>query len=239
MLNKSPRRPQAPCTLKPSIVRSPFVTMEQVAKAISQEHITLKSLMKDPIYRALSDSDSANTKATQAINDVASLKELHSNLQHHIECTIEESVLSSQHAVVSAFQSLRNELDLLRQIVPNKSSIEQSLLQNSVETRSIEQRISRMEDVVQALKQEFSEGLSNLKDHVDGLGRYLDNKIGQPDPQLMLLREEINKKVDLSLLDGQNSLLRSMNNEKQINLIEKKIENLYLMIKNIDLTSKS
>lgn len=52
------------------------------------------------------------------------------------------------------------------------------------------------------------------------------------------LKKSIDQKIELAELNGQNAVLRSSNNERQIMLIEKKIENLYQLIKSIDLTKK-
>lgn len=49
------------------------------------------------------------------------------------------------------------------------------------------------------------------------------------------LRQELSEKLDLISLDCMNALMRSANNEKQLHLIEKKIENIYQLIKKIDL----
>lgn len=66
------------------------------------------------------------------------------------------------------------------------------------------------------------------------LEKFKQEILGRPS-EIPSLKKELLEKVDLIAMDGSNSLLRSTNNEKQIMLIEKKIENLYLMLKKIDL----
>ena len=54
-------------------------------------------------------------------------------------------------------------------------------------------------------------------------------------PELQKLLES---KIELVELNGQNAVLRSSNNEKQILLIERKIENIYQLIKRLDLNKQ-
>lgn len=49
------------------------------------------------------------------------------------------------------------------------------------------------------------------------------------------LRDELDKRFEFVELNGQNALVRSANNEKQLQLIERKIENIYQLIKSLDL----
>lgn len=50
-----------------------------------------------------------------------------------------------------------------------------------------------------------------------------------------VLRKEFDDKLELVALNGTNSVIRSSNNEKQLHLIEKKIEAINLNIKRLDL----
>lgn len=52
------------------------------------------------------------------------------------------------------------------------------------------------------------------------------------------LRRLIDQKIELIELNGQNAVLRSANNEKQIMLVERKIENIYQLIKRIDINKQ-
>lgn len=59
----------------------------------------------------------------------------------------------------------------------------------------------------------------------------------QPCP-LDEVKKEIKEKLDIVSMDCQNSQLRSANCEKHLNLIEKKIESIMLLIKKIDLNQQ-
>lgn len=63
---------------------------------------------------------------------------------------------------------------------------------------------------------------------------FLQKQALKPNP-IPELEKSFHEKLDLVSLNGQNSVLRSSNNEKHIQLIEKKIENIYQLIKQQDL----
>lgn len=52
------------------------------------------------------------------------------------------------------------------------------------------------------------------------------------------LKRQLEEKIDIVSMDGTNAVLRSANCEKHLQLIEKKIEQLYLLIKRIDLNTQ-
>ena len=52
------------------------------------------------------------------------------------------------------------------------------------------------------------------------------------------IKKHLEEKIDVVSLDGSNALLRSSNCEKHLNLIEKKIECIMLLIKKIDLNQQ-
>lgn len=54
--------------------------------------------------------------------------------------------------------------------------------------------------------------------------------------ELPAFKHLMDQKLELVELNGQNSVLRSANNEKHIMLVERKIENLYQLVKKIDLS---
>lgn len=74
---------------------------------------------------------------------------------------------------------------------------------------------------------EFKEALKSLKEEI------LAIPTGVPQ-----LKDELHKRIDFVELNGQNGVLRSTNNEKQLMLLERKIENLYQLIKRIDLSTQ-
>lgn len=64
-----------------------------------------------------------------------------------------------------------------------------------------------------------------------------DEIINMPS-QLPEFEHMIDEKIQICDLNGQNALLRSANNERHVQLIDKKIENLYQLIKEIKLSKE-
>lgn len=67
---------------------------------------------------------------------------------------------------------------------------------------------------------------------------FLQKQASKPDP-IPELRQVFEERIELVSLNGQNSVLRSTNNEKHIHLVEKKIENIYQLIKQIQLDKQA
>lgn len=76
-------------------------------------------------------------------------------------------------------------------------------------------------------KQEFINQLKSLKEEL------LSRPTGLPELQKLL-----EAKIELVELNGQNAVLRSSNNEKQLLLVERKIDNIYQLIKKLELAKE-
>ncbi len=70
------------------------------------------------------------------------------------------------------------------------------------------------------------------------LASFMQIMNSKPDP-IPDVKALFDEKLELVSLNGQNSVLRSTNNEKHIHLIEKKIENIYQLIKQIQLEKQA
>lgn len=82
-------------------------------------------------------------------------------------------------------------------------------------------------EIITRQSQEFNTKLKNLKDFISTIPSEIPE-----------MRKVIDEKIQISELNGQNAILRTSNNERQIMLIEKKIENLYQQIKSVELTMR-
>lgn len=70
-----------------------------------------------------------------------------------------------------------------------------------------------------------------ISSSIDLLKKDLQKNIINPNA----IKEELQKKMDLIELDGKNAVLRSTNSEKQVEMIKKQIENIYLLLKKHEL----
>ncbi len=78
--------------------------------------------------------------------------------------------------------------------------------------------------LIERLKLDFSSQLKQLKEEILAIPSEI------PD-----LRKLLDEKIELVELNSQNVVLRSANNERNILLVERKIENIYQLLKKIDL----
>ena len=81
--------------------------------------------------------------------------------------------------------------------------------------------------LVERLKVEFNEKIKSQKEEILAIPSELPN-----------LRKLVDQKIELVELNGQNAVLRSSNNEKQILLVERKIENLYQLVKKLEIANQ-
>lgn len=66
------------------------------------------------------------------------------------------------------------------------------------------------------------------------IAEILQKQTSKSDP-IPELKQYFEEKLELVTLNGQNSVLRSTNNEKHLHLIDKKLENIYQLIKQLQL----
>ena len=86
---------------------------------------------------------------------------------------------------------------------------------------------SEYHGLIDRLKIDFNNQIKSLREEL------ISRPTGLPELQKLL-----ESKIELVELNGQNAVLRSSNNEKQILLVERKIENIYQLIKRIDLNKQ-
>ncbi len=104
-----------------------------------------------------------------------------------------------------------------------------SLLQGEISNVRLDKEKTRKEfnDLVERLKLDFDVRLKAMKQEI------LDIPSGIPD-----LKQVLDQKLELLELNSQNYVLRSSNNEKQILLVERKIENIYQLIKRLEIANQ-
>ncbi len=112
-----------------------------------------------------------------------------------------------------------------------------------IDSSSACEKISRSDEAIQQVRlenelmlKEFTNLIERLKaDFTEKLKEQKQEILSIPS-QIPSLKKDIEKQIELIELNGQNSLLRSSNNEKQIMLVERKIDNLYQLIKKIEIS---
>ena len=74
----------------------------------------------------------------------------------------------------------------------------------------------------------------STSDNAEKIKAFIQEIQSKPSP-IADLKKQLEEKLEMVALNGTNSVLRSTNNEKQVALIEKKIEQIFLLIKQMEL----
>lgn len=104
--------------------------------------------------------------------------------------------------------------------------------------RLIDSAINDLRKSQNALHSEFNGLIERLKIDLSNQVKALrEELIARPTgiPELQRLLES---KIELVELNGQNAVLRSSNNEKQLLLVDRKIDNIYQLIKKLELSKQ-
>lgn len=116
---------------------------------------------------------------------------------------------------------------------------EQELLANEDDVNTLYIRITEsIKDIhkkVDALHQEHNGLIERLKLDICNQLKALKEEILSRPTGIPELQKLLESKIELVELNSQNGVLRSSNNEKQLLLVERKIDNLYQLIKKIEL----
>ncbi len=114
-------------------------------------------------------------------------------------------------------------------------------LQDYVLKEDFDDTISDMKDSYdfqkkyqEAMARDFVSSIERLRNEYDDKLKAMKAEILAVPSEIPALKKLIDQKLELVDLNGQNAVLRSSNNEKQIQLVERKIENIYQLIKKVD-----
>ena len=151
-------------------------------------------------------------------------------------------------ACMSSLKEFRQELGDMSTTLENyRSWMKQirSEIEECVDTKTFNEKISRLEDSILQLRRERESVRNDFKALIDRLTADFENKLKAQKEEILAipsevpnLRKVMDQKLELVELNGQNSVLRSANNEKQIMLVERKIENIYQLIKKFELAKQ-
>lgn len=124
-------------------------------------------------------------------------------------------------------QDLKEDQDIFVQVEEFKSSLKMldDLLKDLRKTQKAMH--TEFNGLIDRLKQDFTSQIKALKEEL----------IARP-TGISELQRLLESKIELVELNGQNSVLRSANNEKQLLLVERKIDNIYQLIKKIELSNQ-
>lgn len=120
-----------------------------------------------------------------------------------------------------------------------------SMIDACVEKSEFNEKLSHLHECIKrlhgekdAMRKEFNGLIERLKLDFDQRLKATRAEILAMPSEVPALRHLMDQKIELVELNGQNAVLRSSNNEKQILLVERKIDNLYQLLKALDMKIK-
>lgn len=151
-------------------------------------------------------------------------------------------------ACMSSLKEFRQDLgDINTQLTNTNNWIKQvrSELEECVETSNFNEKISHLHDCIKRLHTEKDSMRKEFNGLIDRLKLDFENRLKAQKEEILAipsevpnLRKVMDQKIELVELNGQNAVLRSSNNEKQIMLVERKIDNIYQLIKKLEIANE-
>lgn len=177
-----------------------------------------KSLDKS-IATQRSDKTQYEINFTNFIEDVqTNLKEMSKKIDK-LESLIKD--LRTENSAV-----LENQKNLI-----SLSYFDEKMMSRDCEIKSLKDQVNQYKQSQLSLEitinRSFEEKLKSLKSEILSIPSEIPE-----------LRKSLEQKLELVELNGQNSVVRSSNNERQIMLLERKYDNLFQLIKQLEITYK-
>ena len=168
--------------------------------------------------------------------------------QNNLESACASEISEMQSCVTSSLKDFRQCLgDFDSRITKLETSIKQmhegifSLVTRdelNEETKERHKSCEMMHVYITQIHKEVHGLIERLKLQVTNQIKESKEEILSRPTGILELQKLIESKIEIVELNGQNSALRSSNNETQIMLLERKIENIYQLIKKIELSEK-
>ena len=102
--------------------------------------------------------------------------------------------------------------------------------------KGLRQEIQSLRKEKESMRRDFDASLQRLYSDFDARLKATKDEILSIPSEVPNLRKLVDQKIELVELNGQNAVLRSSNNEKEIMLVERKIDNLYQLVKRLELS---
>jgi hypothetical protein len=150
--------------------------------------------------------------------------------------------VNSLHSAMA--ERIRNVVDRVVTLNDNSDSLSNTIHDNN---NHILNEISSIRNSTNELRENMSIDRFKIRDldektlpvvkkeissSIDALKKELSQNVVNPN----IIKDELQKKLDLVEMDGKNALLRSVNSEKQVEMMKKQIENIYLLLKKHELS---
>lgn len=206
----------------------------------AQEKINENNSNNNANFRIIALEDSLKS-AFERINSLEE-KQGELKMEHHLEIT---KVMDDCKESLKGFGKTIDDLQIkMNSLVNNMACVESDLREFAL-SQDVNKLFLSLELKVDGLSNDHNNSLADLRNELGRhnsccqvlIQQFKDDVLSIPS-EIPELKNLIDKKLELVELNGQNSILRSTNNERHIHLLEKKIENLYQLIKKFDLDNQ-
>jgi chromosome segregation ATPase len=215
----------------------------------------IKKELSESVERELSHHDSSS-KFIKKFDDVEKRLEKILNSHGEIENLVVKKHDLETHAKYSkeAHENIFQRLKYLESLPGKQERISENIklaletVENKISesNRMIGSQNSKMSAIEEKCQSSHDSLKNELRTSFDNLSEWMDSKILQskneaknPIPLIDLAKNEIYKKMEAMEFDSKNAILKSNNCSQQIAILEKKMENLSLLFKKMELDKAS
>ena len=146
-----------------------------------------------------------------------------------------------QNAIKADMQSLRKEIEAQKVLIANVDMLANTVNRaQSNYSQTQHEFKSELNLLLTGVKQSVKDELLEMRKGLSNLAKDMDAKLAAlPKPQTVdieAIKQEMQQRFEPSSFEAKNANLRSSNNESKIVLLEKKVEQLFLLLNKYELT---
>lgn len=168
--------------------------------------------------------------------------------QGSLEVSCNTQISEVMNATMSSLKEFRQELgNIFTELENNKLWMKQvrAEIEDCVRISAFNEKIAHLHECIKILRMEKDSMRKEFNSLMDRLKLDFESKIKAQKEEILAIPSEIpdlrklmDQKIELVELNGQNAVLRSSNNERQIMFVERKIENIYQLLKQLDINKQ-
>ncbi len=182
-------------------------------------------------------AEKSESAASKTVNDISKHRSDVDRLMEEVRlrcATAEKNTWNSEAQVKEVKTAVLDFVNGFNDVIATKKMVTSNQEQAEKKMADIENllsnRVASLECTLERIEGECANSFALIGEEIKRLVMAITSLQGHV--------KDLKDGIDLSQMDANNAQLRAVNNEKQVNLIEKKIENLYLMIKKVGLDSQ-
>jgi hypothetical protein len=209
--------------------------LTQQIDTVGSMHSELKKNVENQLAQTNQNVENAKSRISQVLSEAAKGSEIQL-LRDYLESKISQvskdiSALNVKHVATEdkttslqdGFMGLADQLEDVNTVVKKSDDVRTEFMK----------QITKMSGIFENRWNEFS---TFFQKYTDEKIESLKNDLQGSSASLGALRSEIIKKLESITLDSSNAFLKANNNAQQVAILEKKIENIFLLLKKFELS---